>query len=206
MANVAFVASLVLFHLALFASFALYARERKAQGHVALGVALAFLSYVAYDLALDPSRDRLGGLTMGLSFMFALLWVGAAVLYSRIAASGGVVPRALAWLTKRSGYWITSGSVGAIVCGVAFPRLRGFEGAALRPGASDAVALLGLALAIVALLLAALRARAQVPALFAQGATDESRRAAAARAASAAWASLALGLSGVVLLVMSGFP
>lgn len=206
MANPAFVVSLVLFHLFLFASFALYAREKPRQGHVALAFALAFLAFVAYDLARDPARERLGGLSMGLSFMFSLLWIAAAVLYSRIAASGGVVPRSLVWLTKRSGYWVTSGSVGAIAFGVAFPRLRGFDGADLAPGAADAVALAGLALAILALLVAFLRVRAQVPTLVSADAADETKRNAAARAAIATWGSLALGLSGVVLLVLSGFP
>lgn len=206
MANVAFVVSLVLFHLLLFTSFALYAREKRREGHAALGIALAFLAYVAYDLVRDPARERLGGLSMGLSFMFALLWVGAAILYSRIAAAGGVVPRSLSWLTKRSGYWVTSGSVGAIAFGVAFPRLRGFEGASLGPGASDAIALLGLTLAIVSLLLSFLRVRSQVPTIVAGDAEDAARQRAATRAAVATWGSLALGLSGVVLLVLSGFP
>ncbi len=206
MAGAAFAIALLGFHLALFTGLFLAARGRARLAGIAVGVALGLLAFVAFDLVRDPARERLAGLAMGLAFMFGLLWIGAAGVYTAVAAGGGDVGRTLAWLARRGRYWSAAGALGMIAFGVAFPRLRGFDGAGLPPGASEVVALLGLALALAALVLVFRGARRASRTLVEPGAPVGERLRAARRAAAYVWTSLALGVAGVVLLVAAGFP
>lgn len=206
MTRAAFAVALVLFHGALFLSFWLHARGRPRAGRGAMAVAGAFLAFVLYDLARDPAPERLGGLAMGLTFMFALLWLGAAVLFMHVANGVGVPTPGVAWLLARAPSWTASGSVGTLLGGVVFPRLRCVAGPALPAAARLPLLVVGAALAAAGVHAAAVRTRAPLRRVRDPATPPGERRAEAARAARATWLGLAAGLAGLVLLDLATLP
>lgn len=206
MANLAFVSSLVVFHLVLFAGLWAYARGRPRLGNVLVALSGPFLAYVGYDLWRDPDPERLGGLFMGLTFMCALMWAGALVLYAHVAARGGEVTPALAWLTRRSFYWTTSGALGTLVFGALFPRLRGIEGLDGSRAVMWALAVGGSSLAALTVAVVLTGVRPSAKRMLDAGTSAPERERAARRAAWLTAMSLAAGFGAVALLTLSGMP
>ncbi|HVL47873.1 MAG TPA: hypothetical protein VM889_04895 [Candidatus Thermoplasmatota archaeon] len=202
MASGILVAALVIFHLALFVSFFLYAKERRNEARVVLAFSLSALAVVAWDLARDPAPERFAGLTRGVAIMFLGLWAGAGLLYGRLAGDPDPGPM-LGWLAKRGPYWTVAGPVGTLVFSFAAILLGALGTPMLAGPAATIATFAGAALAAGALWLAFVDARPAAQRVLRAAKPDE-RSEAAHRAARASWIGLAIGLAAVLALIASG--